>query len=953
MLVAVLGRAALDGVEIRSQRQRRLLAALVLHRQSFVTSDRLAEMVWGASQPNDPVGALHTLLSRLRSNLDQRVAISSSNSAYRLIAPRGTLDVDVVSAWRFASESVADEERLHVLDHALSLFRGEPFADLDDVDAFATQEQFREMRIAISEARASCLSQLGRHDEAIASLRFIVAERPDRESTVVQLMAALYTAGHQVAALAAAAELRRHLREEFGIDPSPEVTEFELAVLRHEVGGATRSDTSVIERPNSVRLPITPFVGRDTEVEEIRALTDSCRLITLLGPGGIGKTRLAMELAAEIQGAGRNVHVVELADIEDGDRLLSAIAGRVGAAQSATVSLEDAVVGRLDAAPTLLVLDNCEHIRGAVASVAAGLLASTRRLTVVATSREPLRVSGEQRWMVPALHIDHAVALFLDRARRIDRRFDAVSSDVRVIELCDRLDRLPLALELAASALSGQGLGPLLEQLEDPLTVLVSDDRALPPRHRSITATLEWSYSRLDSAEQHAFDRLGVFAGAFSADDVRHLVGEQSARMLPRLVERSMVTMRDLAGGSTYEMLDTMRSYARTQRGTALDIDRAHHADWILAAAVDASQRLMGPKESASFRWYRQNMANFRQAHQWFVAHDDHENRIRLTDSLIMWAWQHRQAEVLGWAESLSTEAHTEEPRLDAIRVGLSTMALSRTRFADVQLAEGSTTAVGLVSHHAAALAHYAATDICMFVGRYDLAAQHAQQALDHATAGADSVDTVQLAFFATNGAAFANYYLGNMAEAERWSTRAEQLAAQHDSRVAHAWVALARGEGFATRQPDRAKLHTERCLALVDPLEHIAVNEMALYLLNFIDTQLGEPRAIERLCRYVERLDATSTWHELTTALCVAAETLATLGRVEDATRVVAAVTARSVDPIAIAQRSERLLGHARSTLLDGTFETAWAEGSTWTLTDAAHVTVRGLRSHVGGSSN
>ncbi|MFZ4718931.1 MAG: BTAD domain-containing putative transcriptional regulator [Ilumatobacteraceae bacterium] len=950
VLVSVLGRTSIAGEESPSQRQRRLLAALVLHRRQFVSTGRLAEFVWGDDQPNDPVAALHTLVSRLRAFLDDRVSISSSTGAYRLTAAPGALDVDLVDAWRATTESLHGDGRVAALDALLSLFRGEAFADLDDVEALPARAQLQDTRLDICEARAASLSELGRYEEAVTVLRAVILEAPERESAVLSLMAALYASGQQVAALAAASALRRHLRDEFGIDPSPSITELELAVLRHEVGHPPGRASRNTDPPAQVPRPLTSFVGRASEVAELRALAEERRLITVIGPGGIGKTRVAMEVAAGVHAGHGITHFIELAEVENGEDLLSVVAGHVSAAQSKTASLEAAVIGRLDAGPTLVVLDNCEHLRPAVASLVARLLAATRHLSVLATSREPLRVSGEHRWMLQPLRIEDAADLFLDRARAIDRAFDATADDPRVIELCRRLDGLPLAVELAASAMSGRGLDQLIRQLADRFDTLASDDPALPPRHQSLAATLEWSYSRLDWAEQHAFDRLGVFAGAFSADEVRQLVGEQSARMLPKLVERSMLVHRDSAGASTYEMLDTMRAYARQQRGDALDDDRALHASWTLAASVDAASRVLGPDELDCFRWYRNNLANLRQAHHWFVAQGDHDNRIRLVDSLIMWAWQHRQPEVLGWAELLAADAPTEDAELAAIRAGVSTIALARTRVADVRLAEECVAAGGRASHHAAALAQYAALDVGMFVGRYDLAEQHAREALEHAVASPSSIDSVQLAFFATNGLAFANFYLGRVEEAEHWCADAERRAVQQDSLSAHGWVALARGEGYAVRDPGRAKVHADRCLALIDPKEHVALHEMASHLRTFIGTQLGDPAALERLCRHLERLEAAATWHELTTALCVAAETLATLGHAGEATQVVAAVMASSADPVAIGNRSDRMLEQARAVLGEAEFASSWATGSRWSHTEAVHLTVRTLRNRPTG---
>jgi len=573
------------------------------------------------------------------------------------------------------------------------------------------------------------------------------------------------------------------------------------------------------------------------------------------------------------------------------------------------------------------------------------LLGATRRVTVLATSREPLRIQSEHRWVLDTLPVEDAATLFVDRARSASRTFVADSTDQRVVELCHQLDGLPLALELAASALSGRSLERLLDELVDRFDTLVADDPALPERHRSLGATLNWSYSRLDPLDQHAFDRLGVFAGAFTADDVRRMIGEQSERRLAHLVDSSMVVHHEVGGTGVYELLDTMRAFARTQRGDALEGDRARHAAWTLDTSLRMAKGLMGPNELSSFRWFRRNLANLRQAHHWFVVNADHDNRIRLVDALILWAWQYRQSEVLGWARRLTDEVVTEDPDLAATRTACSTLALSRTRFASLELIDRCRRAVEGASHHAVALAHYAATDIGMFLGRYDLAAEYAAIAFDHAQHGVDVVDNVQLAFFAVNGRAFADFYMGRVKEAERSCGDAERRAVRDHSLVAHAWVALARGEGYAVSRPDRARVHADRCLALADEDEHVALFQMATFLRAFIGTQLGEPAALEQLSGQLERLDRLAAWHELVIVLCVAVETLATLGDVREAVLVIAAVTGASDDVVAIAQRTRMAQDKARARMTAREFEEAWAEGSDLSLGESVRIAVATLR--------
>lgn len=923
-------------------RQRRLVAALVMHRGAAVSSDRLAEFVWGDHQPNDPAGALYTLASRLRRVLGDDAVLASTAVGYRLEVSASEVDVEAVIAWRAATATLPAARRITTIEHLLSLFRGEPLADLDHVDVLPLREQLVDVRLELLDALAAAMLDNGRSADAINVLRSVVAQRPDREAPVLHLMQALYSTGNQIEALAAAASLRDHLREEFGIDPSPRVTELELAVLRHDIHGQGFSDSPASAGATALPPRTTSFVGRDSEIDDIISLSTKSRLITLLGPGGIGKTSVAIQVAERLREGGTVVHLVELAKIEIDNDLIGSVAGLIGAAPQQSETLATAIVRHLGDSPTLVVLDNCEHVLESVAALASLLVNGNRNVRVLATSREPLRSSGEHRWMLQPLPIDDATTLFLDRAVAIDPTFAAAADDPRVLELCRRLDCLPLALELAASNLSGRGLDAVLAQLDDRFSAFNINHRDAPARHRSLAATLDWSYSRLDPAEQQAFDRLGVFAGSFTIDDARELVGEPAARMLPGLVDRSLVVLHDSGTSARYEMLDTMRAYAHKQRGSALDGDRWLHAHWVLGAATDASRQLMGPHELDWFRWYRRNMASFRQAHQWFLDHGRHDDRIRLVASLIMWAWQHRQTEVMNWAETLGSDTPTDDPDLAATRDALWAIAISRTSQADARAAQTCAEAASRASAPAAALAHYAAAEIGLFVGRYELAENHARRAFELAR---DCPDQTPLAFFSAIDLAFALGYLQREREAEQWGAEAERWAYRLDCPGAHAWVGQLRAETNALSDPHRARVHAQRCLALIEPTEHVFIADLAGRVLVFISSVLGDKPSLDRLCRHLEAAATNASWQELITLLTVSADVLGARGHLTQAATVVAAVSASAIDPVAILERSQHLVERLRVELTDHEFEQAWNRGQSWSLADAADLALFTLR--------
>ncbi|MFZ4718364.1 MAG: BTAD domain-containing putative transcriptional regulator [Ilumatobacteraceae bacterium] len=944
-MISVLGRTRVGDADLVSGRQRSLLAALVLHRGAPVSVARLATLVWGDEQPADAGASLHTLVFRLRRELPEGVTVDATAGHYSLSVPAGDVDVDAVLAWRTTTDAATPAERVPTFEALLRLFRGEPYADLDDLDVLAVKEQLGEVRLAVLEGYADALMAAGRTDDAISALRTVLVERPDRESAVTRLMQALYAAGRQLDALAAASRLREYLREEFGVDPSPAIEAAELAILRHEVPDHAVA-TPVAPLRTMLPRQISSFIGRDHDLDGLLALTRRARCITVLGAGGIGKTTLAVHVAEELHRTGWHVHVVELGDIEAGADIVSAVVGRVGAVPGDDGSLEAALIRHFGGPQTALVLDNCEHVLDEAAHVATALLAGTEHLRVVATSREPLRVSGEHRWMLHPLDPADARELFVERALAVDPGFESGSDDARVIRLCEQLDGLPLALELAASALSTLAIDDVLDQVADRFTLLAANHRDAPSRQQSMVATLDWSYSRLETAEQQAFDRLGVFAGSFTAADARDVAGERSAQLLPQLVERSLVGRVRGATPVRYEFLDTMRAFARLQRGAALADDRAHHAAWMLRSVTEAAAHVSGPMESMWFRWFRANMANLRQAHQWFVEAGADDDRIRFVRALIMWAWQSDQAEVMGWAAALDGTTHTADLDLASAKAAISLVARSRTAAARVPDAAQVVAAAEDGEHRTAALAHYAAAEVGLFVGDYQFAEEHARRACVRATAGSDDAESIAIAFFAAIDVSFATALSARPEEASRWVTVAEQYANTLDSTAAHAWVNLVRADLLARDHPVRSRIHAQRCLALVDPEEQSFVARVARLTLSAIELHSGTA-AVDR-ATLVEHLSASElqlSWYDTTISLQLTAETLIGHGRLREAAMIIGAVNASAIDPAALGVRGDDLMAAMRARDGGDMVDAACADGATWTLAEAVHFAIDQLQ--------
>jgi predicted ATPase/DNA-binding SARP family transcriptional activator len=630
--LGVLGPLLLQGpdgarIPLTSGRQRRLLAALALHAGAEVGCGTLAEIVWGDEQPADPDAALQTNVARLRRLLPTRVTIETGARSYRIVVAADDLD-----ASRFAAHlSRGAEEpdpvaRLAELDAALALWRGRPFDDLDDPAAGPEVARLSGLRAAAEEQRAQALLATGRAGEAVAVAESLVADDPIRESGVAVLMRALVAAGRPADSLRVYTRLRRELAEQLGLDPSPQLRALHEEVLRREPVLAVAGP----QKHPPPTVPVSSFVGRDADLARVAGLLAERRIVTLCGPGGVGKSRLARHAAAAV--AGRypdGVLVVEL----DAVRPRAAVGPDVVAvAVGAALRLSDAGAGRLlerivevlAVRRQLLVVDNCEHVLDGVAALADAVVAGAPGVDVLATSREALRVDGEQVFRVEPLSPAPAAALLADRISTAGG--DATTDAALAERICARLDGLPLALEIAAARVPALGLAGLLDALDAPLDSLGHGCRTATPRHRSLRDVVAWSYGLLDDEQRALFVRLGVFAGAVEPEAVAAVCGAAAA--LPDLVERSLVVRR----GARFGMLDTLRAFARERLASdplAPQL-RARHAAWTLGLASDAAAARSRPDEAVTVHRFTDHLGDVRRAHAWLCTDGPLEDLLRL-----------------------------------------------------------------------------------------------------------------------------------------------------------------------------------------------------------------------------------------------------------------------------------------------------------------------------------
>ena len=548
----ILGPLEVGGEPFRGgPKPRALLVSLVLARGSPASRERLVDAVWGERPPASAAHALQVYVSELRK---AGIEIDRHGDGYRLHAD--WLDAaefeGLLETAREHRRAGRHEEALGSLEDALALWRGPALAGLEGGGTLGVErERLEELRVVAIEDRAESALALGLTLD-LPELERLVTEHPLRERLGGLLMLGLYRAGRQAAALEAYAEIRRAL-DELGLAPAAELRALQSAILRQ--------DAALDVEPESVRerrhlpAPATPIVGRREEVEMVASLLrGDTRLVTLTGPGGAGKTRVALRAAHELADAfADGVWFVGLAALVDPALVRPAIAQTLGLAEE---SLDDELRGR----ELLLLLDNFEQLLDAAPAVGK-LLEGAPRLRVLTTSRARLHLYGEHELEVPPLPAADAEELFVSRARATGRE---LPPGPLVAEICGRLDGLPLAIELVAARTSEVTLTELVSSLDDRLGLASRGARDLPERQQTLRAAIGWSHDLLGAHEQRLFAHLGAFAGGFTRDAVRAVCGENAAEPLAGLAEASLVRR---AEDGRYRMLaDDSRVRRRAAR---------------------------------------------------------------------------------------------------------------------------------------------------------------------------------------------------------------------------------------------------------------------------------------------------------------------------------------------------------------------------------------------------
>ncbi|MFF3665729.1 BTAD domain-containing putative transcriptional regulator [Microtetraspora malaysiensis] len=586
-------------VEVPGIRLRALLAALALDPGRIVTRARLVDWIWGQRPPADEVNALQALVSRLRRVLPDGV-IEADSGGYRLAVTPDAVDVARFEHLVGQGRAAEPAARADLLRSALALWRGTAMADiaLHGSDAFdAAVARLDELYVAALGDRVDADIRLGRGSELVSELTELVATSPLREGFVAALMRALAEAGRGTEALTVYQRTRERLAEELGADPSAELSALHTALLRGELGERAEN------RRTNLRAELTSFVGTADDIAAVADMAIKHRLVTLTGPGGSGKTRLATETArtmlAELPDG---AWLVELASVRAGGDLAQAALTAIGLRDQPLLGDArggepmDRLIAAVRERAILLILDNCEHVIEAAAAFADRLLGECRRLRILATSREPLGITGEVLWQVeplalPAKGADPSEVGSSPAVRLLRDRADLVRKDIgsdaptlaAMARICRALDGIPLAIELAAARLRTMTVDQLAHRLDDRFRLLTSGSRTALSRHKTLRAVVDWSWDLLTEAERGVLRRLSVFSGGASLEAAERVcgdeafAGEQVFDVLTALIEKSLL-LADGEGTPRYRMLDTIREYAAHRLAEAGETEPARRA---------------------------------------------------------------------------------------------------------------------------------------------------------------------------------------------------------------------------------------------------------------------------------------------------------------------------------------------------------------------------------------
>ena len=886
--------------------QRRLLALLVLGRDRVVSVDAAVDALWPGDPPRDPLGALQNHVSRLRRSLPEGLIVSSGDG-YRLSSSGIDLDADRLVAQLHEDRlppGNADE-----LAALLDRWHGPAFAELLDVDeGRAESSRLAELQIRARELHAEHRLAAGQADDVVSELAALAEAEPLRERPRALLMAALDATGRRVDALRVYDDFRRLLGDELGIEPSPVLVAQHAALLDRDVEEARWVPSG------GLPTPTTSLIGRSSLVDEVTTLVGSRRLVTLLGPGGVGKTRMSLEVGQRLahDRPDRPVVLCELATAAE-HTALDVVAAALGIDARPGVPTAERVASVLDDTEVVVVLDNCEHVLDPIAELAERLITRCEHVTLLATSRERLRVPGEQVCTVPPLRLDAtgghshaeaapdgevqpdieapAVRLFVDRARAVVPGFDPDAADLACIaEIVGHLDGLPLAIELAGARLLTHDIREIANGLDHRFELLTTGSRS-SPRHGSLHAAVAWSYGLLDARLQSTFAELSIFAGSFSAADAAAVGATSTSRAtsaLAELTERSLLTRTP---DRRYSMLETLRAFGAEQLARDGRVEQVverharHQVDWIEQAdrdLVDPDRPTIAEIDAA--------LPELRAALDRLLERHQVDQAGRLVAALLNYGFLRLRPDVLAWSELVIA---ADPGDVGHHAAGVWVVAAYAAWMA------GDTTLCGERAAHARGVEERAGREPgaevaeisgshALFEGRLEESLRWYELASDQAATSGDHSRWLMM----QSTELLALGYAGDDRAAELAARLLASEGARLSAPVAYLWYCA--GEAEMSRDPASARTRFLRAIEIGERTTASFVVGVAGASLASIDARIGDPyAAAEEYRRLIEHWRRAGMWATQWTMLRSIAGLLARLDRPRDAAVLAGAIWA------------------------------------------------------------
>jgi predicted ATPase/DNA-binding SARP family transcriptional activator len=672
--LTLLSRVAYRGQDITAPRLRGLLALLATDLHLGCSVSRLVEGIWPEEQPEYPTRALHVLVSRARAQLGTEV-IASTPTGYRLALRDDQVDVTAVLLSASASAKYArsgdHEAALAHAEAGLALFQGTTDNTLDDPVSTLRAERASTRR-SLVRARAMALSRLGRHAEAVEALTELVQERPRDEELLLELLRCEAMTLGPSAALSRYDAYRRQLRDDLGTDPGPALQAMQQQLLQGDVPIVRHG---VAHEPN-------PLLGRADDIAAVATLLRKSRVTSIVGAGGLGKTRLAH--AVSRQAEQRLVLFVGLVGVTRDEDVAGEVASVLGIADArrgfaVPTDMLTVIVGALGSGPTLLVLDNCEHVIRGVAELVQALVSMTKDLRVLTTSRAALGLSSESLYPLPELSLGTSVQLFEQRARAARPGIE-LPPDV-VASLCRKLDGLPLAVELAAARVRVMSVAEIAQRLDDRFALLRGGTRDAPERHHTLRGVVDWSWNLLDPAGQAALRALSVFPGGFTEAAARQVTGDSDVlQVLTHLIDQSLLKVVDAETGSRFRMLETVREFSAERRDAARETDAVlgRFLDWARDFGFTHHHDVMGSRPFTYAELVRAEQDNLILALRHGLDREDGP-AVTATAAVLMglWTLEANYGRVVALAEDIAWLLSHYRPEPELVEAARTTATLS------------------------------------------------------------------------------------------------------------------------------------------------------------------------------------------------------------------------------------------------------------------------------------